>query len=130
MNDRNREMLFDEDSDMKAVITLTDEDGNDVDTEVIAAMEVEELGKEYIAVLPQETPVGEDEIEAMILSYSEDANGDPVFEPIEDEEEFEIVSEAFNQFFEQAAQEDEEEAEEGYLDDIGDIIPGVTIGKE
>lgn len=130
MNDRNRELLFDDESDMKAVITLTDEDGKDIDTEVIAAMEVEELGKEYIAVLPQETPVGEDEIEAMILSYSEDENGDPVFAPIEDEEEFEIVSEAFNQFFEQAAEEDDEEEEAGYLDDIGDIIPGVTIGKE
>lgn len=129
MNDRNRELLFGDD-DVKAVITLTDEDGNDMDTEVIAAMEVEELGKEYIAVLPQETPEGEEEVEAMILQYSEDASGDPVFAPIEDEEEFEIVSEAFNQVFAQGIDEDDEEAEGGFLDDIGDIIPGVSIGKD
>lgn len=128
MNDRNRELLFG-DSDMTAVITLTDEDGNDVDTEVIASMEVEELGKEFIAVLPQDTKEGE-EAEAMILQYSEDENGEPVFAPIEDEEEFEIVSEAFNQVFEQGIDEDDDEAENGFLDDIGDIIPGVSIKND
>lgn len=128
MNDRNRELLFG-DSDMTAVITLTDENGNDVDTEVIASMEVEELGKEFIAVLPQDTKEGE-EAEAMILQYSEDEKGDPVFAPIEDEEEFEIVSEAFNQVFEQGIDEDDDEAENGFLDDIGDIIPGVSIKND
>lgn len=134
MNDRNRDLLLNDDSDTTAVITLTDEDGNDIDTEVIASMEVEELGKEFIAVLPQGIPEGTEEVEAMLLEYSEDENGDPVFSPIEDEEEFEIVSAAFNQFFEEAISADieiEEEVEEGdFLDDLGDIIPGVSIQKD
>jgi uncharacterized protein YrzB (UPF0473 family) len=128
MNDKNRELLLNDDSDMTAVITLTDEDGNDVDTEVIASIEVEELGKEFIAVLPQQTPEGVEELEAMILEYSEDENGDPVFSPIEDDEEFELVSSAFNQFF--AGEIDEEEEEGGFLDDIGEILPGVSIQKD
>ena len=108
--------------------------GNDIDTEVIASMEVEELGKEFIAVLTQGITEGTEEVEAMLLEYSEDENGDPVFSAIEDEEEFEIVSAAFNQFFEEAISADieiEEEVEEGdFLDDLGDIIPGVSIKKD
>lgn len=128
MNARNHDLLFNDDNDMTAVITLTDEDGNDMDTEVLASIEIEELGKEFVAVLPQEIPEGTEEAEALILEYSEDADGNPVFSPIEDEDEFEIVSIAFNQLFSDAADEEEEESD--FLDDIGDIIPGVSIQKD
>lgn len=127
MNARNHDLLFNDDNDMTAVITLTDEDGNDMDTEVLASIEIEELGKEFVAVLPQEIPEGTEEAEALILEYSEDENGNPVFSPVEDEEEFEIASIAFNQLFSDAADEEEED---NFLDDIGDIIPGVSIQKD
>ena len=50
MNDKNNALFFNEDNDFNAVITLTDEDGNDMDMEAVAALEIHELGKEYIAV--------------------------------------------------------------------------------
>ena len=48
MNDKNNALFFNEDNDFNAVITLTDEDGNDMDMEAVAALEIHELGKEYI----------------------------------------------------------------------------------
>lgn len=119
---------------MTAVITLTDEDGNDIDADIIAAIEIEEMNSEYVAVLPEQASSDLEEGEALILRYSEDANGEASFSPIEDEEEFDIVSSAFNQFFENASDEEEEDSleitDDNYLDDIGDILPGVSINKK
>lgn len=130
MNDRNRDLFFNEDSEADVVITLTDEDGNDVDAQILAVVEVEELGKEYVAVLPTELQDEEsEEMEALIFIYSEDGDGNPVFESIDDAEEHEIVSSIFNQFFSDAVEEEEEE-ESDYLDDIGDMIPGVSIQRD
>lgn len=130
MNDRNRDLFFNEDSEADVVITLTDEDGNDVDAKILAVVEVEELGKEYVAVLPTELQDEEsEEMEALIFIYSEDGDGNPVFESIDDAEEHEIVSSIFNQFFSDAVEEEEEE-ESDYLDDIGDMIPGVSIQRD
>lgn len=130
MNQKNQDLFFNDDNEEVAVITLTDEDGVDIDAEIIAAIEVEELGKEYIAVMPVEESEDFAEGEAMILEYSEDADGEPVFSPVEDDE-FEIVSKVFNQFFEDESEEDDDDDESGdFLDDIGDIIPGVSIKKD
>ena len=52
MNDRNRNIFFNEDNDIGAVITVTDEDGNEMEAELIACIEVEEFGKEFVAVVP------------------------------------------------------------------------------
>lgn len=132
MNDRNQELLFSDNDEETVVITLTDEDGKDVDAEVMAAIEIEELGKEYVAVMPQEVTDDLAEGEALILEYSEDSEGNPQFAPVEDEEEFEIASQAFNQFFESAMEDMEDDDEESgdFLDDLGDIIPGVSIKKD
>ena len=98
-----------------------------MNTEIIAAIEIEELQKEYVAALPVEANEEFEEGEVLLLIYSEDANGDPEFAPVEDDEEFEMVSSAFEQFFE----EDEEEmTDENYLDDISDLFPGVSIKKD
>lgn len=130
MNDKNRALFFDEDNNYEAVITLSDEDGNDMDMEAVAHLAIEELKKEYIAVVPVEPNEEFDEGEVMLLIYSEDKKGNPVFETLEDPEEFEIVSTAFEEFLEQMSEEDEDEMEitdDNYLDDIADIIPGVSI---
>lgn len=137
MNDKNRALLFGEDENETITITLTDEDGHDIDAEIIAAVEIEELEKEFVAALPTHSTADFNENEALILEYSEDKFGDPVFSPIEDEELFEVVGEVFNEFFENMgedeAEDDEEDDETGYdddyLSDIGDIIPGVSIKK-
>ncbi len=131
MNDRNRDIFFNEDSDVSAVISVTDENGKEMEAEIIACIEIEEFGKEFVAVVP-EFDENADEAEALILEYSEGADGEPVFTAIEDDEMFEAVTQAFNDFF---AEEDDdaEEDDEGnvsYLDDIGRIIPGVSIQKD
>lgn len=129
MNAKNYDLFFNEDAEETAYITLTTEDGISIDTEIIAAIEIEELGKEYVAALPTEENEEFEEGEVLLLIYSEDANGDPIFTPVEDDEEIEIVSSAFEQFF--AEEEDEDEYdEEDYLDDISDLFPGVSIKKD
>ena len=80
MNDKNNALFFNEDNDFNAVITLTDEDGNDMDMEAVAALEIHELGKEYIAVVPTEPNDEFEDGEVLLLIYSEDADGNPVFD--------------------------------------------------
>ncbi len=116
MNDRNRDLFFNDDNEATVAITLTDEDGNDVEAQILAVIEIEELGKEYAAVLPLDIQEDEaDEMEALIFVYSEDEDGNPVFESLDDAEEYEIVSSVFNQFFSEAIdEEDEEDSEDSY----------------
>lgn len=130
MNAKNYDLFFNEDAEETAYITLTTEDGISIDTEIIAAIEIEELGKEYVAALPTEENEEFEEGEVLLLIYSEDANGDPVFTPVEDDEEIEIVSSAFEQFFAEEEDDEDEYDEENYLDDISDLFPGVSIKKD
>ena len=134
MNARNKALIFDEDqTGVTMDITLTDANGKDYSVEVVAALEIEELGKEFVAVLPvSERPEGMEEGEVLALEYSEDEAGNPVFEAIEDDEVMEIVSEAIAKVLNDEFDEEEEEevvmAEgDSYLSDIGDIVPGVSI---
>lgn len=132
MNKKNNALFFGEDSDYTAVITLTDEDGNEMNMEAVAAMEIHELKKEYMAVVPTEPNDEFEEGEVMLLIYSEDKKGNPVFTNIEDPEEFELASEAFEEMLSQMIDEEEDDEEEdisddNYLDDISDIMPGVSI---
>ncbi|MDD7403813.1 MAG: DUF1292 domain-containing protein [Butyribacter sp.] len=134
MNKKNQELFFSEEQDEVAVITLTDEDGKDVEAEVVAALEIEELGKEYIAVMPIQPAEDFEEGEAVVLEYSEDENGEPVFDNI-DESEYDIVTQAFDQFMAEIAGEDEEYDEEyvetgDLIDDIEEILPGISIKKD
>lgn len=131
MNAKNHDLFFNEDSEEEATITLTDEDGNSIDTEIIAAIEIEELDKEYVAALPTEPNSLFEEGEVILLIYSEDDEGNPEFTPIEDEEEFELVSAALEQLLEEDDEDDEEDiTEENYLDDISDLFPGISIKND
>lgn len=135
MNDKNQKLLFSDSDEETVVITLTDEDGQDIDAEIMAALEIEEFGKEYVAVMPQQATEDLEEGEALILEYSEDTDGNPQFAPVEDEDEFEVVAQAFNQLFEDPDEfleddEDEEDGSDGFLSDIGDILPGISIKKD
>ena len=57
--------------------------------------------KEYIALLPMEGEAAEDG-EVYLYRYSEDEDGQPNLENIEDDEEFEIVSDAFDEMLDSA----------------------------
>lgn len=138
MNAKNKEMLFGDDE--IAVITLTDEDGEEIEAQIHAAFEIEELGTEYLmAVVLKE--IGEDELsgEVHALRYEENSKGEPEISVIEDEEELEIVAQAMQSILESGEieglefDEDDEEEEitdDNYLDDIGTLFPGVSIDKD
>lgn len=132
MNEKNKKLIFESDDDeMVAVVTLTDTEGNEFDAEIIAALEIEEMGREFIAVVPEEGAPDFEENEAMVLEYFEDEDGEPQFAAIEDEELFETVTEAFDKFFNEADYElDDDNSSLGYLGDIGNLIPGVSIKED
>ena len=75
------------------VFTLTDEDGNESDFELIGNMDVD--GEKYVALVPVEST----EDEYVILKVTEDENGDEVLLTIEDDDEFDKVADAFEDEF-------------------------------
>ena len=91
-------------------VSITLEDDSVIDCVVLGIFEAD--GREYIAVLPESN---EDEEEGMVYlyRYSETADGDPILENIETDEEYEIVSDAFDEML------DEEEFAE-MMEDIDD----------
>lgn len=87
MSNEELEMLED-------IITLTLEDDTVVDCEVVGIFEANE--REYIALLPTE---GEDADSGQVYlyRYSETEDEQPILENIENEEELEIASDAFDE---------------------------------
>ena len=82
------------------IIVLTDEDGNDVEFEVIVTMEVE--GSEYAVMLPLD---GSEE--AVIFKIVVDENGNEVMETVMDDEEFEAVAAAYEDLIEEMELDDD-----------------------
>ncbi len=81
------EELFDE----QALITLTDEDGNEEQFEVIASLEVE--GVMYYALMPLANNENGD---CVLLKLEMDENGEEILSTIDDDDEYERVADAFD----------------------------------
>jgi len=81
------------------VVTLVDEEGAEHDFTVIDIIEVK--GAEYAIMLP----VDEENNEAIILKFSKDEDGNELLVDIEDDEEWEKVSDAWEEMI---AEEEEE----------------------
>lgn len=87
------------------MITLNMEDGSEVNCAVLGIVEVE--GQDYIALLPlNEEMLESNESEGFIFRYSEDEEGLPVLESIEDDEEFERVSVVLDEIMEITVEEE------------------------
>ncbi len=82
-----------------AIFTLTDEDGNELEFEVIGQYEAD--GVHYVAMIPVD---GEDEageeIEYVILKLEKDGD-EEVFVTIDDDDEFDDVADYFDDLFSQ-----------------------------
>ena len=64
-------------------------------------------GRDYIALLPvDEDEQPNEDSEVFIYRYSEDAEGNPSLENIEDDEEYEVVSDHFDELLDEAEFED------------------------
>lgn len=96
----------DHDDDMD-IITLTLDNGEEVECGIIGTFEVED--KEYMAL------VAIDEDEVLLFGYTEDEEGFDLL-PIEDDAEFDLVAEAYYELFADEF-DDFEEYEEEDLDE-------------
>jgi uncharacterized protein YrzB (UPF0473 family) len=74
-------------------ILLYDEEGKEVQFDVITKLDIED--KEYLIV----APTGEEDIDAISLRIDKDAEGNDILVTIDDDEEFEMVSEAYEAVF-------------------------------
>ncbi len=82
-------------------VTLTLEDDTEVECQVLTIFEVEELGKDYVVLMPvDDLNSDEKEGEVYLYRYFEDEEGNPGLDNIETEEEYETVSAIFDQIVE------------------------------
>ena len=87
-------------------VTLTDEEGNEHEFEIIQVLKVDD--KDYAILIPVDV-AGADEEGAVILRV-EDENGEAVLVEIDDDEEFERVCEAWDEMeAEDSLEEDPED---------------------
>lgn len=92
-------------------VTLTLDDGSELECVVLTIFEAG--GRDYIALLPMEGESAE-EGEVYLYRYSE-VDGNPDLQNIEDDEEYEIVADAFDELLDE--QEYDEIIGEDELDD-------------
>ena len=80
------------------IITLTDEDGTDIEFEVIGEAVLDEVT--YYAMMPVENANAEDGIvEYVLLKKEQDDDGEDLFITLDDEDEFEKVAAYFDELF-------------------------------
>ena len=91
---KDKNMNQDAANDEEMTVTLTLDDGTELECVVLTIFEAAD--KEYIALLPLDGNEAEDG-EVYLYRYTEDANGTPDIQNIESDEEYEIVADAFDE---------------------------------
>ncbi|WP_422485303.1 DUF1292 domain-containing protein [Gudongella sp. DL1XJH-153] len=89
------------------IMTLTLDDETELECAVIGIFEVED--KEYIALLPLGDEDKEEEDEVLLYEYKELAEEEFELALIDDEDEFDLVSEAFYALYTDEHEEEDEE---------------------
>ena len=98
-NLKNGPVNPDAENDEEMTVTLTLDDGTELECVVLTIFEAGE--KEYIALLPLDGREAEDG-EVYLYRYVEDINGNPDLENIDSDEEYEIVADAFDELMDSA----------------------------
>ncbi len=88
-----------ETEDIDMTVTLSLDDGTELECDVLAIFPAN--GQMYIALLPLEQEDG-DEDDVYLYRYSEDADGTPILDNIESDEEYDIVADAFDELLDSA----------------------------
>lgn len=109
---KEKNMNQDAANDEEMTVTLTLDDGTDLECVVLTIFEAAD--KEYIALLPLDGNEAEDG-EVYLYRYTEDADGNPDIQNIESDEEYEIVADAFDELLD--TEEYEEIVSEEDLED-------------
>ena len=89
------------------VLVLVDEDGVEHSFDLLDIFEIEE--NKYAVLFPLNEDCAEDEV--VVMKYSLDANGEELFADIEDDDEWEKVTEAYDKLIEEYDEEDDEDKE-------------------
>lgn len=90
-----------EDDDSDILVTLTMDDDSEVECSILTIFELEE--QDYIVLLPLDENGDENEDgEVFIYRYLEDEDGNPSLENIENEEEYEAVTDRFDELLDEA----------------------------
>ena len=88
---QNEEMDLEQE---EMTVTLTLDDGSEVECVVLTIFEAGD--RDYIALLPTEGAEA-DEGEVYLYRYEEDADGNPSLDNIKDDDEYEVVADAFDE---------------------------------
>ena len=97
MNDNNKNINNEE--EMTDIFTLTDEDGNEIDFEVIG--EHEKDGQRYFAMIPVEDENAESDVcEYVILKLAKDGD-EEVLVTVDDDDELDDIADYFDDLFSQ-----------------------------
>ena len=95
MDEKNLDMAADEMAVECEYYTLTDEDGNELQFEVIGSAELN--GCVYYAMIPTDSePTEEGVFEYVLLKAAKDENGEDVFVTVDDDDEFDAVADYFD----------------------------------
>ena len=95
----NKNMTQEEiDNGEEMTVTLTLDDGREIECVVLTIFPAG--GKDYIALLPMEGADSE-EGEVYLYRYSESEDGAPTLDNIEDDDEYEIVADAFDELLDE-----------------------------
>lgn len=86
---------FENENENEFTVTLSLDDGSEIECAVVTIFEAGD--NDYIALLPLEGEEAE-EGEVFLYRYSETDDGEPVLDNIESDEEYDIVSDAFDEF--------------------------------
>ena len=114
---KNEELDMDLEMEFDDTVTLTLDDGEEVECAVIAIYPVD--GKDYIALLPMEGEAA-DTGEIYLYRYEEDEEGNPNLSNIEEDEEYENAADAFDELLDMEEFDELVDAEE--LEELEDII--------
>ena len=87
----------DDELDDIEMMSLELDDGTNLECEIVATVE----DTSYIALLPVEAPEGYDDDEVLVYRYIELPNDEFTLEPIDDEEEFDMVADAFDEILDE-----------------------------
>ena len=101
-NTRPEQEALEADDDGEEIrVTLSMDDDSEVECRILTIFEMED--QDYIVLLPLDDEGNDnDEGEVFIYRYQEDEDGNPSLENIEDEEEFEAVSDCFDKLLDEA----------------------------
>lgn len=93
--------------DVESTVTLTLDDDSVVECAILTIFPLGE--RDYIALLPIDENGENEDGEVFLYRYSEDENEEPSLENIEDDDEYEMVADKFDELLDELEFEEDEE---------------------